>query len=253
MPQRSLVIVGHGSRVDNRAFEGCVTEVAQALPSVKVRGAYLEFATPSVDEALSEAAQSAAASAHGVLVLPLFLFEAGHLKHDLPACITRARSQWPAVDFRIAGAIGQEPSLLDLCALRFAAAGPPGVATADLDVLVVGRGASDEDATGAFQGRVQALRSTLAVRSVSACYLAAQEPAFETALEGLVTAGSRGIVVLPFLLFPGKLTERIARFAQEARWQGRCSVAAPLGGDQRFASWIAERAQSLLCWSFDGP
>src|SRR5690242_15484396 len=82
-----VLLCGHGSREDDaRAeFERFVAATQATLaartPGATVKGAYLEFAHPTIGEGLGELA---AAGAARVIAQPLMLFAAGHVKNDIP-------------------------------------------------------------------------------------------------------------------------------------------------------------------------
>lgn len=143
-----LLIVGHGSRDPsaNAEFESLVVAYRAARPDLDVAHGYVELAKPSLADALRELAQRT----DSVVVLPLFLFAAGHVKNDIPLALAQARQDFPAVRFTVANALGVHPNLVELVFER-ARASLEGVREpAKTAIVVVGRGASDPDANGDF-------------------------------------------------------------------------------------------------------
>ena len=76
MDRTEILILAHGSRDEpaNVEFESLVEAYRRAHPEFEVSHGYIELATPSFQEALAQAAQRS----RRVVVLPLFLFRAGH-------------------------------------------------------------------------------------------------------------------------------------------------------------------------------
>src|ERR1700692_2062703 len=97
MQRTGILIVGHGSRepASNLEFEQLVAHLRTNRPEFDVRHAYVELAEPSLADGL-------VAIAHcndRVVVIPCFLFAAGHVKNDIPLALAAARSKFPRVRF----------------------------------------------------------------------------------------------------------------------------------------------------------
>ena len=88
-----VLVLGHGSRdaAANTDFEALVAAYSAAHPELDVAHGYVELAEPPLAVAL----QTLARRCEHVVVLPLFLFAAGHVKNDLPLALHHARRDWP--------------------------------------------------------------------------------------------------------------------------------------------------------------
>jgi len=102
----------HGSRDPNAnvEFEALVAAYRAARPDIEVVHGYVELAHPSLLTALRDLAQRA----DSVVVLPLFLFAAGHVKNDIPLALSQARQDFPTVRFTMTNALGVHPNLVEL-------------------------------------------------------------------------------------------------------------------------------------------
>ena len=90
----------------------CAAVHAQA-PELRVELAFLEFMTPT----LRDCAQVLLAENYRrLIVLPMFIAQGGHLKHDLPQLIDELREQNPQVSFELAGAVGEVKSVVQAMA-----------------------------------------------------------------------------------------------------------------------------------------
>lgn len=117
----ALFVLGHGSR-DPRAgaeLDRLVAIVRVLVPAAAVGSGVLELAKPPVDDALDELV---AGGATDVVVVPVVLFGAGHLKDDGPAVLGRARRRHPTVRFRLARDLGIHPAVLAVAEDRARAA-----------------------------------------------------------------------------------------------------------------------------------
>ena len=85
----AVLIVGHGSRL--RGFQTAMKKVAAALRRRRlydrVECAYLEAASPSIDEAIDACLRQGAKE---IRVLPYFLLTGNHTQHDIPAIVKKA-------------------------------------------------------------------------------------------------------------------------------------------------------------------
>ena len=112
MKKTSVLIVAHGSRdkASLKQFRQLVALYRKKHPSWKIAYGYLELARPSLKEALAKMAKEC----DRVVLLPHFLFDAVHVKKDIPRVVSEVRSRFPKVKFKIARALGAHPSLLEV-------------------------------------------------------------------------------------------------------------------------------------------
>jgi sirohydrochlorin cobaltochelatase len=111
MPAAGLVLLAHGSRDGGWAepFERLRDRVAQAVPEARVVLAYLELMSPDLPTA---AAGLCAAGCRAIIVVPVFLGQGGHVRHDLPLLVQSAAARHPECAFRLAGAAGEDDGVL---------------------------------------------------------------------------------------------------------------------------------------------
>jgi sirohydrochlorin cobaltochelatase len=168
-----LLLVGHGTR-DARGtaeFRHVAQRVAQRVEGVPVEPCFLEFASPTIGEGF---ARLVAAGARHVVVAPVILFAAGHIRRDIPREVAQAAAAFGGVTFEQVEHLGCHPALVAESRRRFeevlAAAEPSGrepATNAETVLLLVGRGSRDAEATAemhAFTSLRQALAPQLKVR-----------------------------------------------------------------------------------------
>lgn len=113
--KHGIVLFGHGSR--DPAWRAPMDAVAAAIrqrdPAVQVACAFLEFTEPGLPAAVQ---QLAAAGAHAVRVVPMFLGVGTHARSDLPKLVTQARAACPGVRLEVDPAVGERPELVDFLA-----------------------------------------------------------------------------------------------------------------------------------------
>lgn len=201
------VVVGHGSRnvAANEQFEGVVRELAKRCPDVKISHGYVELAKPALFDALSNAAQDA----QRVVVVPLFLFAAGHVKNDLPLILARARNVFPHVEFVAGAALGVHPSLVQELQARLLA-GPLASGGKKAALLMVGRGSSDPDANADFCKLSRLVAEGLNGVFTLPAFMGVASPSVKEGLELMARTRPDHLIILPYLLFSGRLIERLS-------------------------------------------
>lgn len=122
--QSAVVLFGHGARDPEWAgpMQRVRAHMLAAAPDLAVELAFLEFMSPTLEEAVD------ALVARGVShigVVPVFLAQGGHLKRDVPVLIEAARQRHPGCEISLAVAAGEAPGVVAAIADYARAAVPP--------------------------------------------------------------------------------------------------------------------------------
>ncbi|AEH37548.1 CbiX/SirB N-terminal domain-containing protein [Halopiger xanaduensis] len=241
----AVLLIGHGSRREKSNEQ--VRELAAGLESrlgIPVDAAFLELAEPAIDEAFA----GLEPVADRVTVVHCSLFAASHVKNDVPLAIEQARAEYDlAIDN---GAhLGIHPAILDLLDDRAAAVEAElGVDREEDDVAVVlcGRGSSDPDANGDVHKLARLLYEGREFDRVEATFIGVTEPTLEDTLHGLSKHRPDAVVVLPYMLGDGVLTQRVrdwtAEFDDDYPYVDALA-GDPLGTDSRLLDVFADRWQ----------
>ncbi|QDQ96022.1 sirohydrochlorin chelatase [Tomitella fengzijianii] len=225
MTAPSLIIAAHGTR-DLRGLAtmaALADQVAAAAPAA-VRLAFADVASPTLADVLD------AAPAADAIVVPAFLASGFHVRTDLPR---QAAAAGPRRTLRIAGAIGPDPVLAAVQALRLREAGR---AEADA-VLMAAVGSSDPRARADVRRAGRLLSDALDV-PVSTALCADGSKAIEAAVERLRSAGARRVAVSPYLLSEGLFHSRITDCGADV-------VADPIGDHPALARLIVHRMRAI--------
>jgi sirohydrochlorin cobaltochelatase len=109
MSSGAIILFAHGAREPGWAtpFE----RVRDTLRSegTRVELAYLEIMKPSLEDA---ARVLAAEGLKTVTVVPMFLAQGKHLKHQLPEMVAALRRDHASTEFRVTPALGDAPEIL---------------------------------------------------------------------------------------------------------------------------------------------
>jgi sirohydrochlorin cobaltochelatase len=215
----TILLVGHGSR--NQAGNDEIQDFRQqwqALhPDWRIELCYIELAEVLLDEGLRRAAQSA----DKVIVVPLILSAAGHVKTEIPEHIAEARERFPEVEFIYAPHIGANEDILrilekNLKSVMHMLAMPDPKTTG---VIILGRGSSDRVANGELAKMARWLYELTEHELVDVAFTGITHPRLESIVQRQVRLGMTQIAILPYYLFTGLLIERVA--LQVARLQSQ--------------------------------
>ena len=241
--QTIVLVVGHGSRDPqaNREFEALIQAYRSRHPEFDVRHAYVELAEPLLENSLLEIT----VPGREIIVLPLFLFAAGHVKNDIPLALAAARQSQPAASIRAARPLGVHAALAEIAFDRAASViplAPPDAARTA--AVFVGRGASDPDANGDFCKLARLFGEGRNLGWLLPCFVGITRPRFEETLEIAARIRPDQLLVQPYFLFGGKLVTQIQEQAEQFRkrfpWI-KVAVAPHLGIHERLLDVLDER------------
>ena len=250
----AILFLGHGSRVaaSNQAFEALSRDFEAYLaqthptPPTTITHGFIELAKPFFGDVLT----SLAANHDSVVILPAFLFTAGHLKNDVPLAVEVTRAQHPHCQIILAAPVGADHRMAEATwqqAIQHFSA--PQTALEDTHVVVVGRGSSDPDANSDFFKLARLMTENRGMAAMQPCFIGITTPLVEPTLEHLARSRPARIWVIPYMLFAGRLMDDLQtlcdRFAQRFPWV-RVEVAPTLGVPPVLLAVLAERWQGAV-------
>lgn len=111
----AIVLFAHGSRdpLWHKPIEAVAQRIASLSPHTPVVCAYLELSAPDLATAVTRLVD---AGARFVTIVPLFLGVGRHAREDLPLLVTQLRDAFPAVEFSLQAAVGEDQRLVHLLA-----------------------------------------------------------------------------------------------------------------------------------------
>jgi precorrin-8X/cobalt-precorrin-8 methylmutase len=247
--QYAIVLAGHGSRDPKGVseFEELAELIKQQSAPRAMRHGYLEFASPTIVEAVESLIKDGHKS---IVVVPALLAAATHAKNDMPGILLMLKQSFPDIDLHFGAALDLHPELLSLCRTRIIEAESATdniVRREDSCLVVVGRGTSDPDANSNISKLCRILEEGLGFGAAFVCYSGSTSPLVAEGLRMAASLGKNRLVILPYMLFDGVLVKRIyAAVDQLSAAQPELEVlkAGYLGCDLALANVFLERAQS---------
>lgn len=217
--RQCVLLVGHGSREvsGNREIEKFVSLWRETQPDWRIELCFIEFAEVLLDQGLANAANNA----DRVIVVPLILNAAGHVKMEIPHHIELARQRFPYTEFLYAPAIGVNDGILSVMKRQWRQA----MQQLDMPdprntgIILLARGSSDRQANGEVAKLARWLYEESGCEMVDLAFTGIAHPRLESMVHKQVRLDMRQIVVLPYYLFTGTLMLRIGRQLSHLRQQ----------------------------------
>ncbi|OBK85765.1 sirohydrochlorin ferrochelatase [Mycolicibacter heraklionensis] len=231
----TLVLTAHGSRdpraaANTHAIAGHLRRVA---PEYAVRVAFCEHSSPNLRDVLRETGGNGG----DTIVVPLLLASAYHARVDIPAMIAESGAA-----VRVAPTLGEDSRLVQVLGERLSSAGASRF-DPELGVVVV--------AVGSSRPAANAQTATIAAPLSRGTRWAGVEVAFATegpqpsvpeAVERLRARGATKLMIAPWFLAHGRITDRVAAYAARAG----IPVAEPLGAHRLVAATVLDRVDDVL-------
>lgn len=207
----SILLVGHGSRAEqgNVEIDAFAKQWRAQHPEWQVDVCFIEFAEVLLDAGFDLAAKKS----KKVIVVPLVLNAAGHVKMEIPEHLAQARKRHPDVEFIYARHLGASTGILSILkrSLQKTMAKIDMPDPKTTGVIVLGRGSSDKVANGEVAKMARWLWEETQHELVDIAFTGITFPRLESAVQRQIKLGMSQICILPYYLFTGTLIERITR------------------------------------------
>jgi sirohydrochlorin ferrochelatase len=224
-PHPTLVLTAHGS-ADPRSAASA-HEVAHTIRmlrrDVDVRVAFCEQNSPNLLDVL-------ATTGHNAVVVPLLLADAYHARLDIPAMIGES-----GCAARQADVLGEDDRLIHVLSQRLTHAGVSRL-DPDVGVLVTAVGSSRPQAN-ARTGSVAEYLVQHTRWTATTAFATGPHPTLAEAADVLRARGATRLVIAPWFLAHGRITDRVAEYARAQQ----ILMAAPLGPHRMVADTVLDR------------
>lgn len=227
----TLVLTAHGSADPRSAAtaRSIVECIRRLRPDLDARVAFCEQNAPNLRDVLATLGDRAS------VVVPLLLADAYHARVDIPEMIAES-----GADVRQADVLGEDDRLIHVLRQRLEHAG---VSRLDprVGVLVTAVGSSRGQANS--RTATVARELTLTTRWIAAtAFATGPQPTLAEAAELLRERGASRLVIAPWFLAHGRITDRVAEFASA---QG-IPMSAPLGAHRQVAETVLDRFDAAV-------
>jgi sirohydrochlorin ferrochelatase len=224
----TLVLAAHGSEDPRSAAnaQAVADQIRCVRPRLHVRVAFCELNTPRLVDVLRPDA----------VITPFLLADAYHARIDIPRQIGSR-----GVALRQADVLGEDDRLVSVLHERLAELG---VSTLDpqLGVLVVAIGSTHPAANARTTQVARKLIAGTRWAGTTTAFATGSGPSAAQAANRLRRRGARRVVIAPWFLAPGCVTDQVAKCAAASG----IPMAAPLGAHRLVAETVLDRFDEAL-------
>ncbi len=232
MSPPTLVLTAHGSAdpraaVNTHAVAG---QIRRHRPGLDVRVAFCEQSAPNVADVVADTP--------GAIVTPLLLADAYHARVDIPAMIADSGAVQADV-------LGEDHRLVTVLRQRLREIGVSRL-DPDVGVVVAAVGSSRPEANARTAVVASALATGTQWAGAVTAFATGTQPSLDEAMQQLRAVGARRLVIAPWFLAHGRITDRVAEYAVAQR----VTMAEPLGAHRLVADTVLDRFHcALAAWS----
>jgi sirohydrochlorin cobaltochelatase len=206
--------------------------ISGSPPASMIEVAALELADQSLCESLMKFAQRASLQGFKkIKVIPLFLAPGVHVQSDIPAEIASAIKQLDnQITIELSTYLGKYSGIVALLSSLFAE-------LSGKTRILIAHGSKLPTAEEYYQNLSRQLFAEVAFWSTM--------PKFTQQIKTNIASGSQRIAILPYFLFPGKITEAIAQEVKELQLEYpdvELILGKPLGATSAIAELIIQEA-----------
>ena len=230
----TLVLTAHGSRDPRSAANAraLADRLTSMRPDLDVRLAFLELSAPNFVDVLTGLPDSR----HAV-VTPLLLASAYHARLDIPKQIARAG----AYGIRQADVLGEDDRLVSVLRERLTELEVSPLDD-ELGVMVVAIGSSNTAANARTAKVASRLAAGTRWAGATMAFATRPEASVAQAAGQLRRRGARRLVIAPWFLAPGRITDGVSNYARD----NGIPMAAPLGAHRLVAETVLDRYDQTL-------
>lgn len=240
---RAVLYVSHGSRVNvgvdhARYFiQSCMERLSVPIQEI----CFLELVQPSIREGIERCIRRGATE---IVIQPVLLLAAGHVKKDIPSEVNQMRAYYPHILFIYGEPFGYDKRIIEILSERLYQKGTPILGEAM--ILLVGRGSSDPGVKDDFKMISEALWNKEGL-PIQTCFLAACQPRFSEGVQLAQKSGFSQVFVLPYLMFTGllmhELKQAIGTFQSATQTYFVCES---LGSHEKLKQVLVDRVHAAL-------
>ncbi|MFI5511060.1 sirohydrochlorin chelatase [Mycobacterium sp. NPDC051804] len=225
----TLVLAAHGS-VDPRSAavtHAVAGRIRRLRPWLDVRAAFLDKSDPNLRDVLTGLPDG--------VVVPFLLADAYHARVDIPEMIEQSGARVDQAEV-----LGEDPALLSVLRQRLSEIGVSPEEDG-LGVLVVAVGSSNEAANARTADVARVLSAGTRWAGAEVASAAGPRPNVAEAADRLRAKGARNLVIAPWFLAHGVITDRVASYAAAHS----IPMAEPLGSHNLVAATVLDRFDAV--------
>jgi sirohydrochlorin cobaltochelatase len=205
----AVLLIGHGSRdlAANHEFESFVKLYALIHPKWNIKHAYVSFGNPKFKEIV----KIFSLKHNKLLIIPVFLFPAYHVKQDILKVLRQLKKEVPEFEFEITLPIGIMSGWMPIIIRNIQEAPYDIFKKNRSQILFVGISGrvNDLKSKAYFETLCQQITDHFHLEKYQACFFDKTKPLFPDQLGKNIFLNIKNVLIMPYLLWDGKLFQQI--------------------------------------------
>ena len=256
-----IILLGHGSK--SKMARDSFIELVNAykknstlISKYELSYSFLELSQPLLEEINFKCKKKETKTK--ILIIPLLLFSGKHTKEDIPNIINKVSKNFPELSFYLSQAFGSHKKLAQLahkrvCQMKSSSNNKINEINENF-LIYLGRGFREETSKEEFNKQFELFIKLsndskescqrFSKDKALTCFVDLSTPSLEDALAEAIARGTKSIVIVPHLLFFGRLLENIEtqlKLVRKKNHDIKIDLAPPLGSDKLIFDMIDEK------------
>lgn len=236
---QAILYILHGTRHAKGLAEATLflEKMRKIIPVQIQELSFLELAKPTIEEGFRRCLVNGATE---ITIVPLFLTAGNHVQKDIPEIVANLQRKYPGKSISIKGILTDHTLLIE--AIASAIRNLVTDLSANDRILIVGRGNRNPELNNMFSAIAERIYRKTNKTKCHYCFLAMAEPLFHKELQTIVHETNGRIIVVPYLLFSGILSQNIKHEVAKYEQSGRQMLALePLSKYEAFYNLLSRQ------------
>ncbi|MBT3923377.1 MAG: sirohydrochlorin chelatase [Nitrospina sp.] len=215
----AICLLGHGSRdpEGNQEFLTLWQKLHERKICRTLQYGFLEFAQPTVPEALSSCHQD---GIKNVIILPSILSHGEHTQRDIPEAVRQVYQDHPEINILYAEPLGTQPEVMEVCKDRIEQAENISkniLARSETLLMTVVHGSKDESSNSQIDESFCLFGQSLGFCQTVTHFTGTSQYSLENMFEKLNPQDFQRVILFPYFLFSGVWVKRVQALADTFR------------------------------------
>ncbi len=207
----AICLIGHGSRNQEgtQEFQTLLHKIRDTKIFEITQGGFLEFAKPTVAEALSACLSN---EVKNIIILPGILFHGKHTETDIPNSVSEILREYPEVNLIYSSPLETQPEVMEACKSRIEEAeklSTKSISRSETLLMTIGHGSQNTRCNLKVEKELSMLGEKMGFGKTLIFFSGFSKNFPEDLQERFIPHGFNRVILFPFFLFSGVWVNRV--------------------------------------------
>ncbi|MZH41071.1 MAG: sirohydrochlorin chelatase [Nitrospinae bacterium] len=213
----AICLIGHGSRNQEatQEFQTLLHKIRDKRICPNTQGGFLEFAKPTVTEALSACLNT---GLKNIIILPGILFSGKHTETDIPNSAFEILQNYPETNLIFSNPLETHPEVMQACKSRIQEAeitSTKSIPRSETLLITIGHGSKNTNCNLKVKNEISNLGEKLGFAKTLIFFSGINNNSLDDLQESFIPHGFNRVIIFPFFLFSGVWVKRVHTLADE--------------------------------------